>query len=105
MIKNKVLMLTSDPHILDRRIFQQASYLARDGYKVTIAYTSPNLILPKSESDNLSFIFRPIFNTNNKSRSIIWGYWQKLRELGSHSTFLIRFYQYFIAKYRDTAIA
>ena len=96
-------MLTSDPFILDRRIYQQAYSLAKDGFFVEVVYTVPDLILPEPRHKNLKFTSKSLFKVNSASSKLIWKWWRIVRDLGSHSIFLIRIYQFLIAKLKDTS--
>lgn len=101
--KKHILMLTSDPHILDRRIYQQAKYLVKDGFRVTIAYTTDNLVLPEEKVPELVFLNRKLHGTSGQRNGRAWKAWEDLRSFGAQHVFMIRLYQFLVAVFRDTS--
>lgn len=101
----KILMLTSDPRLLDRRIAQQAASLAETGdYRVVIAHTNPSLEKPHFETDLVSYLSAPIYPSQSSDKTNFWKVWSSLRAYGAEYLLLIRLYQFLVATLKDVAL-
>ena len=96
-------MLTSDPVVLDRRIYQQADSLTKDNFQVTIAYTNPDLLLPEERNEDIIFLCRPVFDHRSNTKFKGFRLWKKIKNLGSSCVFAIRIYQYLNARFYKTS--